>query len=172
MFSFSSCLLRPLLVWTHVHVLTYIKPTGRSRYYRRYVAASITSDGGSRPTLVHLWSSSSLTAARPRAQSDGAVLNRLPYHFLLDRLHDGLPKDTWVNFNAIIYLWSINGSAEGGADGYLRKVKGRQSASNKRGHGRTHPPQQQHVPGPRPQSLKQRFEGFARVTLWKRQRNT
>lgn len=43
-------------------------------------------------------------AARLRAQSDGTVLNRPLYHFLLDKLDDGLPKDTWDSFNSSIYL--------------------------------------------------------------------
>lgn len=59
------------------------------------MTVSLTCVGASRPTLVHLKTCSSLAAARIRAQSDGTVLNRLPDHFLLDRLHGGLPKDTW-----------------------------------------------------------------------------
>ena len=46
------------------------------------------------PTLVHLWRCSSLTAAWFRARSDGIVLNRFPYHFLLARLGDMAAKDT------------------------------------------------------------------------------
>lgn len=45
--------------------------------------------------------------ARLRAQSDGAVLNKLPYHFLLDRLDDGLTNDTWDILNGSIYLWNL-----------------------------------------------------------------
>lgn len=58
-----------------------------------------------------------------------------------------------------------DGPAEGGADAYLHQVKGRQGASDDRCHRRTRPSEQQHVPGPRPQSIKQSFEGLARVTL-------
>lgn len=67
-----------------------------------------------------------------RAQSDGAVLKKFPYHFLLDRLDDGLTNDTWDILNGSIYLCSLNthSLAEGGADRYLHQVKGWQSASN------------------------------------------
>lgn len=59
------------------------------------------------------------------------MLNRLPYRFLLVGLDDGLPKDTCDSFNVSV---RVHGSAEGGRDGYLRQVKGRQSASDERGH--------------------------------------
>lgn len=56
--------------------------------------------------------------ARLRAQSDGTVLNKFPYHFLLDRLDDGLTNDTWDILNGIIYLCSLNthSLAKGGAE--------------------------------------------------------
>lgn len=47
------------------------------------------------PTLVHLWRCSSFTEAWFTARSDGALLNRFPYHFLLDRLGDEAANDTW-----------------------------------------------------------------------------
>lgn len=104
--------------------------------------------------------------ARLRAQSDGTVLNRFPYHFLLDRIHGELTKDTWDILNGTWTCDHLRHSlAEAGADGYLGQVKGRQSASNDRCDGWTHLSKQQQVPGPRPQSIKQRFQGFCRITL-------
>lgn len=55
--------------------------------------------------------------------------------------------------------------AEAGADSYLGQVKGGQSACNDRCDGWTHLSKQQQVPGPRPQSVKQHFEGLGSITL-------